>query len=213
MGIPWEKWEAAMIVGLRWLWVPLKYSCVHISKKWILYWRNGTAYPVFKLCFRDFNFNLTFLTLTHRTDTLYFHPVLILLCYSPFFFNPFSSFSNPLSHSLPLHSFPFSFSSHPSSSSSFPLFPSSDVEVTGKPFFIVSSFYHRWLFGWEGCRFYGWAGFFFGCGSLITMTMVSLDRYLKICHLRYGMSGSEWIKYLKPLGVSQLLTSDMVFGL
>ncbi|XP_029966152.1 opsin-5 [Salarias fasciatus] len=64
------------------------------------------------------------------------------------------------------------------------------ISVTGKPFFVVSSFSHRWLFGWEGCRFYGWAGFFFGCGSLITMTVVSLDRYLKICHLRYG----TWLK-------------------
>ncbi|XP_033931232.1 opsin-5 [Pseudochaenichthys georgianus] len=64
------------------------------------------------------------------------------------------------------------------------------ISVTGKPFFIVSSFSHRWLFGWEGCRFYGWAGFFFGCGSLITMTVVSLDRYFKICHLRYG----TWLK-------------------
>ncbi|XP_061781253.1 opsin-5 [Nerophis lumbriciformis] len=64
------------------------------------------------------------------------------------------------------------------------------ISVTGKPFFIVSSFSHRWLFGWEGCQFYGWAGFFFGCGSLTTMTMVSLDRYLKICHLRYG----TWLK-------------------
>ncbi|XP_061099563.1 opsin-5 isoform X1 [Conger conger] len=63
-------------------------------------------------------------------------------------------------------------------------------KVTGKPFFVISSFSHRWLFGWEGCRFYGWAGFFFGCGSLITMTLVSLDRYLKICHLRYG----TWLK-------------------
>ncbi|XP_029486574.2 opsin-5 [Oncorhynchus nerka] len=60
------------------------------------------------------------------------------------------------------------------------------ISVTGKPFFVASSFSHRWLFGWEGCRFYGWAGFFFGVGSLITMTVVSLDRYLKICHLRYG---------------------------
>ncbi|XP_078131302.1 opsin-5 [Sander vitreus] len=60
------------------------------------------------------------------------------------------------------------------------------ISVAGKPFFVVSSLSHRWLFGWEGCRFYGWAGFFFGCGSLITMTVVSLDRYLKICHLRYG---------------------------
>ncbi|KAM6915531.1 LOW QUALITY PROTEIN: opsin-5 [Xenentodon cancila] len=60
------------------------------------------------------------------------------------------------------------------------------ISVTGKPFFVVSSFSHRWLFGWEGCQFYGWAGFFFGCGSLITMMVVSLDRYLKICHIRYG---------------------------
>ncbi|KAL4661079.1 opsin-5 [Arapaima gigas] len=64
------------------------------------------------------------------------------------------------------------------------------ISVTGKPFFIVSSISHRWIFGMEGCRFYGWAGFFFGCGSLITMTIVSLDRYLKICHLRYG----TWLK-------------------
>ncbi|XP_028296159.1 opsin-5 [Gouania willdenowi] len=64
------------------------------------------------------------------------------------------------------------------------------ISVTGKPFFVVSSFSHRWLFGWEGCQFYGWAGFFFGCGSLTTMTVVSLDRYLKICHLRYG----TWLK-------------------
>ncbi|XP_008335469.1 opsin-5 isoform X2 [Cynoglossus semilaevis] len=64
------------------------------------------------------------------------------------------------------------------------------ISVTGKPFFIICSLYHRWLFGWEGCQIYGWAGFFFGCGSLITMTMVSLDRYLKICHLQYG----KWLK-------------------
>jgi len=67
--------------------------------------------------------------------------------------------------------------------------------VTGKPFFVVSSFSHRWLFGWEGCRFYGWAGFFFGCGSLTTMTVVSLDRYLKICHLRYGASETPCTKF------------------
>jgi len=60
------------------------------------------------------------------------------------------------------------------------------LEVVGKPFSIISFFSHRWIFGWMGCRWYGWAGFFFGCGSLITMTAVSLDRYLKICHLAYG---------------------------
>lgn len=79
--------------------------------------------------------------------------------------------------------------------------------VVGKPFTIISCFCHRWVFGWIGCRWYGWAGFFFGCGSLITMTAVSLDRYLKICYLSYGKQEgfqslivkSRWI--VRPLHV------------
>ncbi|XP_077147652.1 opsin-5 [Ranitomeya variabilis] len=64
------------------------------------------------------------------------------------------------------------------------------ISVTGKPFSIVSFFSHRWVFGWSVCQWYGWTGFFFGCGSLITMTVVSFDRYLKICYLKYG----TWLK-------------------
>ncbi|XP_073481382.1 opsin-5-like [Aquarana catesbeiana] len=64
------------------------------------------------------------------------------------------------------------------------------ISVTGKPFTIISCFSHRWVFGWSICQWYGWIGFFFGCGSLITMTVVSFDRYMKICHLRYG----TWVK-------------------
>ncbi|XP_053317269.1 opsin-5 [Spea bombifrons] len=64
------------------------------------------------------------------------------------------------------------------------------ISVSGKPFCIVSFFSHRWVFGWTLCRCYGWIGFFFGTGSLITLTVVSLDRYLKICHMRYG----TWLK-------------------
>ncbi|KAJ7344128.1 hypothetical protein JRQ81_000078 [Phrynocephalus forsythii] len=64
------------------------------------------------------------------------------------------------------------------------------ISVVGKPFSIIAFFSHRWIFGWSGCRWYGWAGFFFGIGSLITMTVVSLDRYFKICHLSYG----TWLK-------------------
>uniref|UniRef100_H3B1A3 Opsin-5 n=2 Tax=Latimeria chalumnae TaxID=7897 RepID=H3B1A3_LATCH len=60
------------------------------------------------------------------------------------------------------------------------------MSVGGKPLFIISCFSHRWPFGWEGCRLYGCTGFLFGCGSLTTMTVISLDRYLKICHLEYG---------------------------
>ncbi|XP_040286914.1 opsin-5 [Bufo bufo] len=64
------------------------------------------------------------------------------------------------------------------------------ISVTGKPFTVVSFFAHRWVFGWSICQWYGWVGFFFGVGSLITMTVVSFDRYLKICHMRYG----TWLK-------------------
>ncbi|KAM9317373.1 opsin-5-like [Gastrophryne carolinensis] len=64
------------------------------------------------------------------------------------------------------------------------------ISVTGKPFAIISCFSHRWVFGWSFCQLYGWIGFFFGIGSLITMTVVSIDRYLKICHLIYG----TWLK-------------------
>ncbi|XP_034966521.1 opsin-5 [Zootoca vivipara] len=64
------------------------------------------------------------------------------------------------------------------------------ISVLGKPFSIIAFFSHRWIFGWSACRWYGWAGFFFGIGSLITMTAVSLDRYFKICYLSYG----TWLK-------------------
>ncbi|XP_048357951.1 opsin-5 [Sphaerodactylus townsendi] len=64
------------------------------------------------------------------------------------------------------------------------------ISVVGKPFSIIAFFSHRWIFGWSSCRWYGWAGFFFGIGSLITMTAVSLDRYFKICYLSYG----TWLK-------------------
>ncbi|XP_015268538.1 PREDICTED: opsin-5-like [Gekko japonicus] len=65
------------------------------------------------------------------------------------------------------------------------------ISVAGKPFSIIAFFSHRWIFGWSGCRWYGWTGFFFGIGSLITMTAVSLDRYLKICHLAYAMESER----------------------
>ncbi|XP_060677217.1 opsin-5 isoform X2 [Hemiscyllium ocellatum] len=66
------------------------------------------------------------------------------------------------------------------------------MAVGGKPFLISSCFAHRWIFGWIGCRWHGWSGFFFGCGSLITITIVSLDRYLKICYLQYGIWLQRW---------------------
>ncbi|XP_078069855.1 opsin-5 [Mustelus asterias] len=61
------------------------------------------------------------------------------------------------------------------------------IAAGGIPFLTSSCFAHRWVFGWIGCRWHGWSGFFFGCGSLISITIISLDRYLKICHFQYGV--------------------------
>lgn len=48
---------------------------------------------------------------------------------------------------------------------------------------------HAWVFGESGCLWYGIQGFVFGVGSLLTTCLISLDRCLKICCLRYGESG------------------------
>ncbi|XP_039973338.1 opsin 9 [Xiphias gladius] len=60
----------------------------------------------------------------------------------------------------------------------------------GAPFFIISSLCHAWVFGETGCLWYGIQGFVFGIGSLLTTCLISLDRCLKICCLRYG----QWIE-------------------
>uniref|UniRef100_A0A3B4A410 G-protein coupled receptors family 1 profile domain-containing protein n=1 Tax=Periophthalmus magnuspinnatus TaxID=409849 RepID=A0A3B4A410_9GOBI len=62
--------------------------------------------------------------------------------------------------------------------------------VLGAPFFIVSSWSHAWMFGETGCLLYGIQGSVFGIGSLITTCLISLDRCLKICCLRYGNYGN-----------------------
>ncbi|XP_039662073.1 opsin 9 [Perca fluviatilis] len=62
--------------------------------------------------------------------------------------------------------------------------------LLGGPFFIISSLCHAWMFGETGCLWYGIQGFVFGIGSLLTTCLISLDRCLKICCLRYG----QWIE-------------------
>ncbi|KAK5861777.1 hypothetical protein PBY51_017227 [Eleginops maclovinus] len=62
--------------------------------------------------------------------------------------------------------------------------------LLGTPFFIISCWSHAWVFGDTGCLWYGIQGFLFGIGSLLTTCLISLDRCLKICCLRYG----QWIE-------------------
>ncbi|KAL0985116.1 hypothetical protein UPYG_G00153090 [Umbra pygmaea] len=62
--------------------------------------------------------------------------------------------------------------------------------LLGAPFLIISSLSHGWMFGEAGCMWYGWQGFMFGIGSLITTCLISLDRCLKICSFKYG----QWIE-------------------
>ncbi|XP_066570638.1 opsin 9 [Amia ocellicauda] len=62
--------------------------------------------------------------------------------------------------------------------------------LLGSPFIIYSSMSHGWVWGWGGCVWYGLQGFVFGIGSLLTTALVSLDRCLKICSVRYG----QWVE-------------------
>ncbi|XP_030249900.1 opsin 9 isoform X2 [Sparus aurata] len=62
--------------------------------------------------------------------------------------------------------------------------------LLGAPFFIISSLCHAWVFGEIGCLWYGIQGFVCGIGSLLTTCLISVDRCLKICCLRYG----QWIE-------------------
>lgn len=58
--------------------------------------------------------------------------------------------------------------------------------LLGAPFIIISSLSHAWIFGETGCLWYGIQGFVFGIGSLITTSLISLDRCFKICSFQYG---------------------------
>uniref|UniRef100_A0A8C2JN89 Opsin 9 n=1 Tax=Cyprinus carpio TaxID=7962 RepID=A0A8C2JN89_CYPCA len=62
--------------------------------------------------------------------------------------------------------------------------------LLGAPCIIISSLSHAWIFGETGCMWYGFQGFVFGIGSLITTCLISLDRCFKICSFRYG----QWIE-------------------
>ncbi|XP_034729489.1 opsin 9 [Etheostoma cragini] len=59
----------------------------------------------------------------------------------------------------------------------------------GGPCFIISSLCHAWVFGETGCLWYGIV-------SLLTTCLISLDRCLKICCLRYGQRIEKCHVYL-----------------
>ncbi|XP_003466192.2 melanopsin [Cavia porcellus] len=54
------------------------------------------------------------------------------------------------------------------------------MSFTQAPVFFTSSLYKRWLFGEAGCEFYAFCGALFGITSMITLTAITLDRYLVI---------------------------------
>ncbi|KAJ3597471.1 hypothetical protein NHX12_000994 [Muraenolepis orangiensis] len=82
--------------------------------------------------------------------------------------------------------------------------------LLGAPFAIASSLCHAWVFGEAGCFLYGMQGFVFGIASLLTTCLISLDRCLKICCLRYGQWRMRW--YLSDR-IYIVLIMTMCFGL
>ncbi|XP_038600237.1 melanopsin [Tachyglossus aculeatus] len=56
------------------------------------------------------------------------------------------------------------------------------MSLTQAPVFFVSSLHKRWIFGEKGCQLYAFCGALFGITSMITLTVIALDRYFVITH-------------------------------
>ncbi|XP_029466555.1 melanopsin [Rhinatrema bivittatum] len=54
------------------------------------------------------------------------------------------------------------------------------MSVTQAPTFFATSLHKRWIFGEKGCELYAFCGAIFGITSMITLTVISVDRYFVI---------------------------------
>nr|XP_034993740.1 melanopsin isoform X1 [Zootoca vivipara] len=54
------------------------------------------------------------------------------------------------------------------------------MAITQCPVFFTSSLNRRWIFGEKGCELYAFCGALFGIASMITLTVIALDRYFVI---------------------------------
>ncbi|XP_075902317.1 melanopsin-A [Nelusetta ayraudi] len=52
--------------------------------------------------------------------------------------------------------------------------------VTQSPIFFTTSMHKRWIFGEKGCEIYAFCGALFGICSMITLTVIAVDRYFVI---------------------------------
>ncbi|XP_051815600.1 melanopsin-A [Acanthochromis polyacanthus] len=52
--------------------------------------------------------------------------------------------------------------------------------ITQSPIFFTTSMHKRWIFGEKGCELYAFCGALFGICSMITLTVIAVDRYFVI---------------------------------
>ncbi|XP_041865690.1 melanopsin-A [Melanotaenia boesemani] len=52
--------------------------------------------------------------------------------------------------------------------------------ITQAPIFFTTSMHKRWIFGEKGCELYAFCGALFGICSMITLTVIAIDRYFVI---------------------------------
>ncbi|KAL2097265.1 hypothetical protein ACEWY4_006472 [Coilia grayii] len=60
------------------------------------------------------------------------------------------------------------------------------LTVSLYPMAIMSSVFHRWLFGKTACLIYAFCGLLFGICSLTTLTLLSMVCFMKVCYPLYG---------------------------
>ncbi|XP_010210598.1 PREDICTED: melanopsin [Tinamus guttatus] len=54
------------------------------------------------------------------------------------------------------------------------------MSITQSPIFFTNCLHKRWIFGEKGCELYAFCGALFGITSMITLTVIALDRYFVI---------------------------------
>ncbi|XP_017290986.1 melanopsin-A [Kryptolebias marmoratus] len=52
--------------------------------------------------------------------------------------------------------------------------------ITQSPIFFTTSMHKKWIFGEKGCELYAFCGALFGICSMITLTVIAIDRYVVI---------------------------------
>ncbi|KAM9364928.1 LOW QUALITY PROTEIN: melanopsin-A [Pholidichthys leucotaenia] len=74
--------------------------------------------------------------------------------------------------------------------------------ITQSPIFFTTSMHKRWIFGEKGCELYAFCGALFGICSMITLTVIAVDRYFVITRPLTSIGVLSWKRAFLILAVT-----------